>query len=40
MKLFFIASTILIGYLVNIVNAKSVELNADNVNDIISSGTW
>ncbi|CEP14057.1 hypothetical protein [Parasitella parasitica] len=35
MKLFPVA--LLIGYLAHFVNAKSVELNADNVNDIISS---
>ncbi|EPB86197.1 hypothetical protein HMPREF1544_07009 [Mucor circinelloides 1006PhL] len=37
MKLFSIANTVLIGYLINFVNAKSVELNADNINSVISS---
>lgn len=40
MKLFSIANTVLIGYLINFVNAKSVELNADNINSVISSGSW
>ncbi|KAI8641483.1 thioredoxin-like protein [Parasitella parasitica] len=40
MRLFSIANTLLIGYLAYCVNAKSVELNADNVSDSISSGTW
>ncbi|KAL9554563.1 hypothetical protein MBANPS3_002756 [Mucor bainieri] len=37
MKLFSIANTLLLGYLVNFVHAKSVELNADNINSVISS---
>ncbi|KAL7320464.1 hypothetical protein PS15m_000353 [Mucor circinelloides] len=40
MKLFSIANTVLISYLINFVNAKSVELNADNINSVISSGSW
>ncbi|GAN07898.1 thioredoxin-domain-containing protein [Mucor ambiguus] len=37
MKLFSIANTLLLGYLVNFVHAKSIELNADNINSVISS---